>query len=82
LEQISFYFFAIYFVFTKLLLAINNGEQGAGYFRTSHEIKTYVSARKFLRLRGRKWVLIFKMKDGNLPGLGLLLSKVSWREGT
>ena len=77
-----FYFFVMYCAFTKLLLAVNNGEQAAGYFRTAQKIKTHVSVRKFLRLRGRILVLIFKIKDGNLPGLGLLSSKVSWREGT
>jgi len=76
----SLLIFVTCYVFTKLLLAINNEELVAGYFSTAQKIKTRVSVRKFLRLRGRKWVLIFKIKDGNLPGLNLLLSKVSFRE--
>lgn len=76
-----FYFFVTYCLFTKLLLAKNNEELAAGYFRTAQTIKTHVSVRKFLRIRDRKWVLIFKIKDGDLPGLSLLLSKVSWQEG-
>jgi len=52
-----------------------------GYFRTAQKIETKVSVGKLLRLRGRKWILIFKIKDGNLPGLSLFLSKASWREG-
>jgi hypothetical protein len=81
LKQISFIFSLLTASSQNLLLVINTEVLAAGYFRTAHKINTQVSVGKFLRLRGRKWVLIFKIKDGNLPGLNLFLSKVSWREG-
>jgi len=60
--------FLRYLLYLHKLTASNNTQVlAAGYFRTAHKINTQVSVGKFLRLRGRKWVLIFIIKVEIFP---------------